>query len=76
MGKNEKIHVIKIAVLPGVVKDIAVNGGTSISQAIEAADLGSVGNEYEARLNGDPVERSVVLSDGDHVLLVKKIKGA
>jgi sulfur carrier protein ThiS len=69
------MDTIKIGVLPGQVKEIAVNCNTTIAQAIAVADLGTDGDGYEIRLNGDVVNGDKVVGDGDKVLLTKKIQG-
>lgn len=77
MAKSKKttMDIIKIGVLPGQVKEIAVNCQTRISEAIAVAELGTDGEGYQIQRNGEIVNGNVIVGDGDHVLLVKKIKG-
>jgi len=65
---------LKIGVIPGRISEISLeNGITTVEQALIAADLQIAG--YEVRVNGQIVPLETVVSNGDTVLLVKKIKG-
>ena len=64
---------VRIGRLPGKIEEIALNGGRSVADALAASELDSEG--YEIRVNGSPSDFDTELSDGDTVLLVKKIKG-
>ena len=64
---------VKVGRLPGKIEEIALNGGRSVADALEAFELDAEG--YEIRVNGSPSDFDTELSDGDTVLLVKKIKG-
>lgn len=59
--------------LPGRIEEIALNGGRTVADALEAAELDASG--YEIRINGAPAGMDALLNDGDTLLLVKKIKG-
>jgi hypothetical protein len=65
---------IKIGKLPGRIVEISLNGGRTVADAIEAAEIGDVAG-YEVRANGAPATMTTVLSNGATVLLLKKIKG-
>ena len=64
---------VKVGRLPGRITEIALNGENTVEAAIAAAELDPTG--LEVRVNGQPAEPGTALSDGDMVLLVKKVKG-
>jgi sulfur carrier protein ThiS len=65
---------IKIGKLPGRITEVALEEGATVAQAIEAAEITDI-EGFETRVNGAPAANDAELSDGDNVLLVKKIKG-
>ena len=72
--KGNADHImVRVGQLPGVVLEIALNGDRTVSAAIAAAELDSEG--YEVRVNGTPAEGTTLLTEGQTVLLIKKIKG-
>ncbi len=72
-GNTDGYITVRVGRLPGKIEEIALNGGRSVADALEAAELDPAG--YEIRVNGAPTDVDAELSDGDTVLLVKKIKG-
>ena len=70
---NADYITVRVGKLPGRIQEIALNGGRSVADALEAAELDSAG--YEVRVNGSPCDLAANLDDGDTLLLVKKIKG-
>lgn len=72
-GNSDGYITVRCGRLPGRIEEIALNGGRSVADALEAAELDSSG--YEIRVNGVPAEPETLLAEGDTVLLVKKIKG-
>lgn len=64
---------IRIGQLPGRITELALENGSRVTTALEIADLNPEG--FEIRVNGVPVELNSSLSDGDTVLLVRKIRG-
>ena len=64
---------VRIGCLPGAISEIALNGGRTVQDALEAAGLDATG--YEIKVNSQGVDTSHVLQNGDTVLLVKKIRG-
>lgn len=64
---------VRVGKLPGTIVDVALNGAHKASDALTAAGLSADG--YEIRVNGSAAAPDTDLSDGDTVLLVKKIKG-
>ncbi|MFA6594314.1 MAG: hypothetical protein WCT16_03590 [Candidatus Buchananbacteria bacterium] len=65
---------VKVAKLPGLVKEIGLNGRRTVADALEGADLDAE-EGYELRVNNEVVGTDHVLSDGDIVLLVEEITG-
>ncbi len=75
VGTEEGSYVaVKVGRLPGKIVEIALNGERTVAAALGAAELSGV-EGYEIRVNGAPAEPETTLSEGDVVLLVKKIKG-
>ena len=65
---------IKIGKLPGRITEVVLEQGATVAQAIEVAEISGL-EGFETRVNGAPATLETTLSDGDNVLLVKKIKG-
>ena len=64
---------VRVGQLPGQIQEIALNGDRDVATALEAAGLDSEG--YEVRVNGSPADMDQQLTQGQTVLLIKKIKG-
>jgi len=64
---------IRVGRLPGRIVEIALNGERTVATALATAGLDPAG--YEIRVQGAPATPATTLSEGDLVLLVKKIKG-
>ena len=64
---------VKIGQLPGAIQEVALNGGRTVNDALTGAGLSADG--FEIRVNSSAASFETTLSDGDLVLLVKKIKG-
>lgn len=73
MLEDKGYIVVRVGCLPGKIEEIALNGGRTVENALEAVDLEPEG--YEIRVNGRPAEPASELVEDDTVLLVKKIKG-
>ena len=68
---------VKVTKFPGRTVDTQINHGSTIQDAIDAAEIGDV-TGYQARLDGNEVARDHVIPDDgqDHrVVLTKKVKG-
>jgi len=65
--------LIKVARLGTQVRELALDAGSSVQNALDAADL-TLGNE-DIRVNQGNASVDVVLSEGDIVTLVPKVKG-
>jgi hypothetical protein len=67
---------IKIAKLPGVFQEIALNGDRTLKTALETAGLlGELRNGYSVQVNGESAGLTDGLKQGDTVILSKKITG-
>jgi sulfur carrier protein ThiS len=72
-GNGDGYITVRVGRLPGRIAEIALNGGRTVADALEATELDPAG--YEVRVNGSPCGLEAGLEDGDTLLLVKKIKG-
>lgn len=64
---------IKVAKLGSAVKEVALDSGSTVGMALEAADVDA--GDFEVRVNGNPVGNDALVRTGDVVTLVPKIKG-
>jgi putative ubiquitin-RnfH superfamily antitoxin RatB of RatAB toxin-antitoxin module len=64
---------IRIGHVPGTIKEVALEDGATVAQALVAADLDSTG--YEIKAGGRTLISGDVLTNGALVLLTKQIKG-
>jgi hypothetical protein len=64
---------VRVGKLPGRIGEFVLNGDRTVATALATANLDPTG--YELRVQGAPATPATTLSDGDLVLLVKKIKG-
>ena len=64
---------VRVGRLPGRIENIVLNGGRTVKDALEGAGLRADG--HEIRVNGNPATEENDLSEGDTVLLVRKIRG-
>lgn len=71
--KGNSEITVKLGTMPGKIEQYAVDGDTTIGQALEIAGLSSEG--YQIKVNGNIASESDTMFDGDLVLLVKQIKG-
>lgn len=65
---------VRVGRLPGLIKDVALNGTRTVEAAIEGAELDDI-DGYEIRVNGQNADTDTELSQGDTVLFVRKIRG-
>ena len=65
---------VKVGKLPGTITEIALNGGRTVQDALDAAGIDASG--YEIRVNGAPADTSATLTDGSTVLVLRKITSA
>ena len=67
------MDLIKVAKLGTAVKEVALDDGSDVGDALTAADIESDG--FEVRVNGNPAELDTVLRSGDIITLIPQIKG-
>ena len=65
--------VVRCGKVPGQIKEIALNGGRTVADALDACEIDDDG---EIRVNGEPATLETGLRQGDTVLLLHKVKGA
>lgn len=66
-------YQVKVGKLPGTIKEMTVDVNSTVGDIISQADLSAEG--FEIRLNGSPADAGTKVSEGDTVLLVRKIQG-
>jgi sulfur carrier protein ThiS len=64
---------VKVGQLPGTLKEVVVEGTTTVNDVLTLAGLSSVG--FEVRVSGKKADEATIVKNGDMVLLVKPIKG-
>ena len=66
---------IKTVEVPGAVKEIALEEGATVADALETAGL-SVANNQSVTINGAPASNDDVLTDGARLIISKSAKSA
>jgi len=66
-------YEVKIGKLPGTIKEVRMEGESTVGDVIAMADLDPVG--YEIRLNGRPATLNDIVHARDTILLVRRIQG-
>jgi hypothetical protein len=64
---------VRVGRLPGRIVEVALNGDRTVAAALATAGLDATG--FDARVQGRPADMATTLSEGDIVLLLKKVKG-
>lgn len=64
---------VKVAKLGSAVKEVALDSGATVADALNAADVDIEGAEI--RVNGNPATEASAIKGGDIITLVPKIKG-
>lgn len=66
---------VRVGCLPGHIQNILLDiaGELTVAAALATAELASEG--YEIRVNGAPTTLDGILTKGDTILLVRKIRG-
>ena len=64
---------VKVGQLPGTLKEVVVEGTTTVKDVLTLAGLSSAG--FEIRVSGKKADGNTAVKNGDMVLLVKPIKG-
>jgi sulfur carrier protein ThiS len=62
---------VKVGKLPGVISEVALNGGRTVADALSAIELTAEG--FDIRVNGSPATLGTDLVEGNIVLLLKPI---
>lgn len=65
---------VKVVRVPGAVKDVMLNDGATVADALSAAGITLESGEA-AKVNGSDVDSTTTLSNGDRVILAKAAKG-
>lgn len=66
--------IVKVIRVPGAVKDVALNQGATVADALAAADM-SVDSGEKVSLNGVDVPTSTAVTDGSRIVIAKGAKG-
>ena len=64
---------VKVAVVPGTVTEVALEEGSTVADAIAAANVDTDG--YSVKLNGVATANDQTLSDGARLFISKEAKG-
>jgi len=64
---------VKVAKLGTAVKEVAIDSGSVVEDALRAAEVTAEG--FEIRINGNPVNLDSSIKTGDILTLVPQIKG-
>ncbi len=67
------MNFIKVAQLGTDVREVALNDGATVGDALQAARVSTEG--FEIRLNNTPANHQTPVRSGDVVTLVSKIRG-
>ena len=71
---NTNTIFIKITKVPGGVTEVSLTSGSTVSNALEAAELSSDG--YTITVNGSAAGTDTDLEDGDRIILAQAVKSA
>lgn len=66
--------LVKVARTGGLVKEVALNGGRTVEDAIDAAEM-EYSSRDRIRIDGEPADLDDELEDGNIVTLTGKVKG-
>lgn len=69
------IITAKVIRVPGAVSEIGLEEGSTVGDALNAANEHPSDNEV-VNLNGNKAELSTTLKDGDRIVIAKGAKGA
>lgn len=73
MIKGNSELFVKVVKMPGITKDVALEDGATVRDALEIAELSSEG--HQIKKNGNTASLEEAVEDGDRVILTKMIKG-
>ena len=66
---------VKCVRMPGAVKEVGLNDGATVAEALSAAEM-TVGDTEGLTVNGTAATSDTVIYDGDRVVLAKEAKSA
>ena len=66
---------VKVVRVPGAVKDVALNSGSTVSDALAAAGV-NLGAGESVTMNGVAAPGSQPVNNGDRIIVAKGAKGA
>lgn len=69
------VITLKVIRVPGQVVEVGLDAGSSVQDALNAADV-SVGSGESVKLNGADANMTDVVTDGSRILVAKAAKGA
>jgi sulfur carrier protein ThiS len=67
------MNLVKVAKLGSAVKEVALDEGATVANALRAADM--TGGDFELRLNGNPATGDTRVRTGDIITLIPAIRG-
>lgn len=70
-----EVITVKVIRVPGSVSEVGLESGSTVGQALEAANV-SVGSGESVKLGGADTTMDAVVTDGARVLIAKAAKGA
>lgn len=69
------VITVKVVRIPGAVVELGLENGSTVKQALEAANF-TLGPNESISVNATPVSENHVLKEGDRILLAKAAKSA
>lgn len=66
---------VKVMLVPGAVKELALEDGATVAQALNAAEIDNA-EGYPIKVDGATANLTTVLADGARVILAKSSKSA
>jgi len=67
---NVTVHKV-----PGRMEKVTVETGSTVGDVLEVANYSLTGG-WELRIGDEEVEANAEVSEGDHIMLMQKVKGA
>lgn len=75
MARPRKELFVKVARTGSVVREVLLDGGRTVKDALEAAEI-DYDEDEKIRVNGKPADLSDSLKAGDVVTIAANVKGA
>jgi len=67
------MKTVKVAFVPGTVKEVAAEDNATLDQILEIAGINAEG--YDVRIGDTTATMTVIPADGTKIYLVKQVKG-